>query len=85
MSATREFTKPTCACADWTSACLMRITAMAASSFFDDDKETPEVLTSVYHYPKQKKMIQFEVRHCVHEHGTRVGVGNIFYGSDGTC
>ena len=60
-----------------------RITAMGGKFLFDDDKETPEVLTSVYHYPKQKKMIQFEVRHwCTNtEHG--VGVGNIFYGSDG--
>ncbi len=60
-----------------------RITAMGAKFLFDDDKETPEVLTSVYHYPKEKKIIQFEVRHwCTNEeHG--VGVGNIFYGSDG--
>ncbi len=60
-----------------------RITAMGAKFLFDDDKETPEVLTSVYHYPNEKKIIQFEVRHwCTNEeHG--VGVGNIFYGSDG--
>ena len=60
-----------------------RVTAMGGKFLFDDDKETPEVLTSVYHYPKQKKIIQFEVRHwCTNEeHG--VGVGNIFYGSDG--
>ncbi len=60
-----------------------RITAMGGKFLFDDDKETPEVLTSVYHYPKEKKIIQFEVRHwCTNEeHG--VGVGNIFYGSDG--
>jgi hypothetical protein len=60
-----------------------RATAMGGKFLFDDDKETPEVLTSVYHYPKEKKIIQFEVRHwCTNEeHG--VGVGNIFYGSDG--
>jgi predicted dehydrogenase len=60
-----------------------RVTAMGGKFTFDDDKETPEVLTSVYHYPKEKKIIQFEVRHwCTNEeHG--VGVGNIFYGTDG--
>ncbi len=60
-----------------------KITAMGDKFLFDDDKETPEVLTSTYLYPEEKKMIQFEVRHwCTNEeHG--VGVGNIFYGSDG--
>jgi predicted dehydrogenase len=60
-----------------------RITSMGDKFLWDDDKETPEVQTSLYHYPKQKKMIQFEVRHwCTNEeHG--VGVGNIFYGRDG--
>ncbi len=60
-----------------------RITAMGGKFLFDDDKETPEILTSVYHYPEEKKIIQFEVRHwCTNEeHG--VGVGNIFYGSEG--
>jgi hypothetical protein len=50
---------------------------------WDDDKETPEVQTSLYHYPDEKKMIQFEVRHwCTNdEHGA--SVGNIFYGSEG--
>jgi predicted dehydrogenase len=60
-----------------------QITGMGGKFLFDDDKETPEVLTTVYNYPKEKKIIQFEVRHwCTNEeHG--VGVGNIFYGSDG--
>lgn len=60
-----------------------RITSMGDKFLFDDDKETPELQTSLYHYPKEKKMIQFEVRHwCTNEeHG--VGVGNIFYGSEG--
>jgi predicted dehydrogenase len=60
-----------------------RITAMGGKFLFDDDKETPEVLTSVYHYPKQKKIIQFEVRHWCTNMEDGVGVGNIFYGSDG--
>ena len=60
-----------------------RITAMGGKFLFDDDKETPEVLTSVYHYPKEKKIIQFEVRHWCTNDEQGVGVGNIFYGSDG--
>jgi predicted dehydrogenase len=60
-----------------------KITAMGGKFLFDDDKETPEVLTSVYHYPKQKKIIQFEVRHWCTNLEDGVGVGNIFYGSDG--
>jgi len=60
-----------------------RITAMGGKFLFDDDKETPEVLTSVYHYPKDNKIIQFEVRHWCTNEEDGVGVGNIFYGSDG--
>lgn len=60
-----------------------RITSFGDKFLFDDDKETPEVQTSLYHYPDQKKMIQFEVRHwCTNDEGG-VGVGNIFYGSEG--
>ncbi|MCA9212948.1 MAG: Gfo/Idh/MocA family oxidoreductase [Planctomycetales bacterium] len=60
-----------------------KITAMGGKFLWDDDKETPEVLTSCYHYPDEKKMIQFEVRHwnTNDEQGARVG--NIFYGSKG--
>ena len=60
-----------------------KVTAMGGKFTFDDDKETPEVLCSSYLYPEQKKMIEFEVRHwCTNqEHG--VGVGNIFYGTEG--
>ena len=60
-----------------------RITSMGGKFTFDDDKETPEILTSVYHYPKQKKIIQFEVRHWCTNREDGVDVGNIFYGSDG--
>jgi hypothetical protein len=60
-----------------------RITSMGGKFLWDDDKETPETLTSVYHYPEQKKIIQFEVRPwCTNTEGG-VGVGNIFYGSEG--
>lgn len=60
-----------------------KVTSMGGKFLWDDDKETPEVQTSLYHYPDQQKMIQFEVRHwCTNdEHGA--SVGNIFYGSEG--
>ena len=60
-----------------------KITAMGGKFLFDDDKITPEVLTTLYHYPEQKKLIQFEVRpwHTNAEDGATVG--NIFYGSEG--
>jgi hypothetical protein len=60
-----------------------KITSMGGKFLWDDDKETPEVLTSTYLYPNEKKMIQFEVRHWCTNLEDGVGVGNIFYGSDG--
>ena len=60
-----------------------RITGAGGKFLFDDDKETPEVLTTTYAYPAQKKMIQFEVRHWCTNEEAGVGVGNIFYGSEG--
>jgi hypothetical protein len=41
------------------------------------------VLSSVYHYPKEKKIIQFEVRPWMTNNEDGVGIGNIFYGSEG--
>lgn len=60
-----------------------QITSMGGKFLWDDDKETPEVLTSCYHYPDQKKMIQFEVRHWCTNDEKEARVGNIFYGSKG--
>jgi predicted dehydrogenase len=60
-----------------------KITSMGGKFLFDDDKETPEVQTSLYHYPAQKKMIQFEVRHWCTNEEDGATVGNIFYGSEG--
>ncbi len=59
------------------------VTAMGGKFLWDDDKETPETLTSVYHYPEQKKIIQFEVRPWYTNTEGGIGVGNIFYGSEG--
>jgi predicted dehydrogenase len=60
-----------------------RITSMGGKFLWDDYKETPEVLTSVYHYPEEKKVIQFEVRPWMTNQEDGVGIGNIFYGSEG--
>jgi predicted dehydrogenase len=60
-----------------------KITSMGGRFLFDDDKETPEVQTSSYLYPAQKKMIQFEVRHWCTNQEDGAAVGNIFYGSEG--
>jgi predicted dehydrogenase len=60
-----------------------KITSMGGKFLFDDDKQTPEVLTSTYLFPEQKKMIQFEVRHWCTNLEDGAGVGNIFYGSEG--
>jgi hypothetical protein len=56
---------------------------MGGKFLWDDDKETPEILTSSYLYPDQKKMIQFEVRHWMTNREDGADVGNLFYGSDG--
>ncbi len=60
-----------------------KITAMGGKFLFDDDKITPEVLTTLYHYPEQKKIIQFEVRPWCTNAEDGAMVGNIFYGSEG--
>ncbi len=60
-----------------------KITAMGGKFLWDDAKETPEVLSSVYHYPKEKKIIEFEVRPWATNLEDGAGVGNLFYGSEG--
>ncbi|MCF8379020.1 MAG: Gfo/Idh/MocA family oxidoreductase [Bacteroidales bacterium] len=60
-----------------------RISAMGGKFLWDDCKEVPEILTSTYHYPKEKKIIQFEVRNWCTNLEDGVGVGNIFYGDKG--
>jgi predicted dehydrogenase len=58
------------------------ITAMGGKFLFDDDKETPEQLTTLFKFPNNT-MIQFEVRPWITNDEAGVGVGNIFYGSEG--
>lgn len=59
------------------------ITAQGGKFLWDDAKETPEVLSSTYHYPDEGKMIEFEVRPWCTNLEDGAGVGNIFYGSEG--
>ena len=60
-----------------------KITSMGGKFLWDDAKETPEVQTSLYHYPKEKKIIQFEVRHWCTNAEDGASVGNLFYGDKG--
>jgi predicted dehydrogenase len=60
-----------------------RITSMGGKFLWDDCKEVPEIQTSIYHYPREKKMIQFEVRNWCTNLEDGAGVGNIFYGDKG--
>jgi predicted dehydrogenase len=60
-----------------------KITSMGGKFLWDDAKECPEVLTSIYHYPSQKKIIQFEVRHWMTNAEDGATVGNLFYGDKG--
>lgn len=59
------------------------ITSMGGKFLWDDCKEVPEIQTSIYHYPKEKKIIQFEVRNWCTNLEDGAGVGNIFYGDKG--
>ena len=59
------------------------ITSMGGKFLWDDCKEVAEVQTSIYHYPKEKKIIQFEVRNWNTNLEDGVSVGNIFYGEKG--
>ena len=56
---------------------------MGGKFLWDDDKETPEVLSSSYLFPEQNQMIEFEVRPWATNTEGGAGVGNIFYGSEG--
>jgi len=60
-----------------------QITSMGGKYLWDDSKEVPEILTSIYNYPEEKKIIQFEVRNWITNSEEGISVGNIFYGEDG--
>ena len=60
-----------------------QIVALGGKFLWDDDKQTPEVLSSSYFFPEQNKMIEFEVRPWCTNAEDGATVGNIFYGSEG--
>jgi predicted dehydrogenase len=68
-----------------------RAQSMGDHFMFDDDQETPNTQISAFHYPDEKKMLVFEVRHWMtnpEDVGTlnrsdSNSIGVIFYGSDG--
>jgi predicted dehydrogenase len=60
-----------------------KITSMGGKYLWDDCKEVPEVLTSIYNYPDEGKIIQFEVRPWCTNTEQGATVGNIFYGDKG--
>ena len=60
-----------------------KITSSGGKFLWNDAKETPEVLSSSFVYPKEKKIIEFEVRPWMTNEEGGVGIGNIFYGSEG--
>ena len=59
------------------------ITSAGGKFLWKDCRETPETLTSVYKYPKEGKVIQFEVRPWMTNKEDGVEIGNIFYGDKG--
>ena len=50
---------------------------------WDDHRETPEMLTTLLQFKKERKMAEVAVRFWHSNHETRSANGNIFYGSDG--
>ncbi len=60
-----------------------KVVAMGGRFLWDDDKETPEWLSTNYKFTRENKMIQFETRPWDTNTEAGVTVGNIFYGKDG--
>ncbi|WP_442482617.1 Gfo/Idh/MocA family protein [Aeoliella sp. SH292] len=59
------------------------VTAMGGKFLWDDDRETPEVLSALYRYAGSNKMLEVEVRPWCTNSEEGVNVGNLFYGSKG--
>jgi predicted dehydrogenase len=60
-----------------------QISASGGKFLWDDDKQTPEILSASYLFPEQDKVMEVEVRHWFTNQEDAVTVGNIFYGSEG--
>lgn len=59
------------------------ITSTGGKFLWKDCKETPEQMTTTFKYPKEGKIIQFEVRPWMTNREDELEVGNIFYGDKG--
>ena len=70
-----------------------KVSAMGGHVMFDDDQETPNVITASFEFDAggKKKLLNFEVRHWITNHEAGMGesgtspntVGTIFYGPKG--
>jgi len=66
-----------------------KINASGGHFMFNDDQETPNVLLASFEYPKEKKLLVFEVRHWMSNHETAITAGAdneisvLFLGTDG--
>lgn len=60
-----------------------QVCAMGGKFLWDDDKETPELLSTLYKFTGLNKMIQFETRPWNTNTEDGASVGNIFYGKEG--
>jgi predicted dehydrogenase len=61
-----------------------KVSAIGGHVMFDDDQQTPNVLTATFEFDgPPKKLLVFEVRHWMSNRESGVNVGDIFYGSKG--
>lgn len=59
------------------------VCAMGGNFLWQDDRETPELLSVLYRYPQTNKMMQVEVRPWCTNTEQDLTVGNLFYGTKG--
>ncbi|MEW6236350.1 MAG: Gfo/Idh/MocA family oxidoreductase [Candidatus Omnitrophota bacterium] len=60
-----------------------KVVAMGGKFLWDDDKETPELLTTNFKFTPENKVVQFETRPWNTNDEGGASVGNIFYGAKG--
>jgi len=63
-----------------------RVSGSGGKFLFDDDKETPNTITTAFDYPsdgKMGKLLTFEVRPWITNDEKNARVGVLFYGSEG--
>lgn len=60
-----------------------QINGMGGKFLWDDDKETPEWLSTNFKFTRLNKMLQFETRPWVTNSEEGATVGNLFYGPEG--